>query len=42
LSAEDLHRSLRPFRAAYEEAVLVPQASPQARFDILDWVPLDP
>jgi hypothetical protein len=33
---------LRPYRPAYEEAVLVPQASPHARFDILDWVPLDP
>jgi hypothetical protein len=42
LSPEDLQRALRPCRAAYEEAVLLPQVSPHARFDILDWVPLDP
>jgi serine/threonine protein kinase len=42
LSAEDLQLLLRPCRAAYEEAVLLPQASPHARFDIIDWVPLDP
>jgi serine/threonine protein kinase len=42
LSVDELHGLLRPCRAAYEEAVLLPQASPHARFDILDWVPLDP
>jgi serine/threonine protein kinase len=42
LSAEDLQLLLRPCCPAYEEAVLVPQASPHARFDIIDWVPLDP
>ena len=42
LSNDDVHRLLRPFRAAYEEAAVVPQVSPHARFDILDWVPLDP
>ncbi|HEV3078353.1 MAG TPA: tubulin-like doman-containing protein [Gemmataceae bacterium] len=42
LTNDEVHRLLRPFRPAYEEAVLAPQASPHARFDILDWVPLDP
>jgi hypothetical protein len=42
LSAEDLQNFLRPCRAAYDDTVTVPQASPHARFDILDWLPLDP
>jgi hypothetical protein len=42
LSADDLHRLLQPCRAAYEDAVILPQASPHARFDIIDWLPLDP
>jgi hypothetical protein len=42
LSMDDLHRLMRPYRAAYEEAALIPQASPHSRFDILDWMPLDP
>ncbi|MGH7225070.1 MAG: hypothetical protein ACRELF_17755, partial [Gemmataceae bacterium] len=42
LSLEDLERLLRPSRPAYEEAVNVPQSSPHARFDIQDWMPLDP
>jgi eukaryotic-like serine/threonine-protein kinase len=42
LSMDDLHRLMRPYRAAYEEAAVVPQASPHSRFDILDWMPLDP
>ncbi|MCI0464650.1 MAG: tubulin-like doman-containing protein, partial [Gemmataceae bacterium] len=42
LAPQDLHRLLRTSRAAYESAVLSPQTSPHARFDITDWVPLDP
>jgi eukaryotic-like serine/threonine-protein kinase len=42
LSADDLQHVLRSCRPAYEEAVYVPQSSPHARFDITDWVPLDP
>jgi hypothetical protein len=42
LSFDDLQGLVRPCRAAYEDAVVVPQASPHARFDIVDWVPLDP
>ena len=42
LSLEDLERILRPSRPAYEEAANVPQSSPHARFDIQDWMPLDP
>jgi hypothetical protein len=42
LSADDLQRVLGNCRAAYEEAVLAPQVSPHARFDIVDWLPLDP
>jgi hypothetical protein len=42
LSVEDLDRTLRSCRKAYEELSTVPQVSPHARFDILDWVPLAP
>jgi hypothetical protein len=42
LSLEDLERVLRSCRTAYEEVVSVPQSSPHARFDIQDWMPLDP
>src|SRR5262249_28741968 len=42
LSSDDLQGICRPCRRAYEEAVLSPPVSPHARFDILDWVPLDP
>ena len=42
LSADELQSLVRPCQAAYEEAIVVPQASPHARFDIVDWVPLDP
>jgi serine/threonine protein kinase len=42
LSTEDLQGLIRPCQAAYEEASMVPQASPHTRFDIIDWVPLDP
>ncbi len=42
LNLEDLERILRSSRAAYEDAVNLPQVSPHARFDIQDWMPLDP
>jgi hypothetical protein len=42
LSTEDMQAVIRPCQAAYEETSIVPQASPHARFDIIDWVPLDP
>jgi hypothetical protein len=42
LTIEDLQRLLRPCRPAYETMAGVPQTSPHARCDIVDWVPLDP
>jgi hypothetical protein len=42
LSLEDLDRILHSCRAAYEEAVNLPQLSPHARFDIQSWMPIDP
>ncbi|HXG09229.1 MAG TPA: tubulin-like doman-containing protein [Gemmataceae bacterium] len=42
LRVEDLHRVLRLCQAAYEEAATVPTTSPHARFDINDWLPLNP
>lgn len=42
LSLEDLDRILRACRSAYDEAANVPNSSPHARFDIQDWMPLDP
>ena len=42
LALEDLERILRACRSAYETIVRVPQTSPHARFDIQDWMPIDP
>jgi serine/threonine protein kinase len=42
LHAEDVQRTFRACRQAYEETAVLPSVSPHARFDILDWVPLDP
>ncbi|MBL8797272.1 MAG: protein kinase [Planctomycetia bacterium] len=42
LTTEDIQRLLRPFRAAYQATVGNPPASSHARFDISDWVPLEP
>ncbi len=42
LGFDDLERVLKPCRAAYEQTAAVPQVSPHARFDILDWMPLAP
>ncbi|MCI0682858.1 MAG: protein kinase [Gemmataceae bacterium] len=41
-AAADVNALLKPCRAAYEAAVSTPAASPHARFDVLDWLPLDP
>jgi serine/threonine protein kinase len=42
LDADEIPRLLESCRPAYEEASTVPLMSPHARFDIIDWVPLDP
>jgi hypothetical protein len=42
LGFDDLQRIFRPCRAAYDELAVFPNTSPHARFDITDWVPLDP
>lgn len=42
LTATDLQKLLMPCRAAYEAMMSSPTASPHARFDISDWLPLDP
>lgn len=42
LTPDDLQKVLRPCRRAYEELAHAPSVSPHARFDITDWVPIDP
>ena len=42
LDIEDIRPLLRSCRAAYQETMTVPTSSPHARFDIVDWLPLDP
>jgi hypothetical protein len=42
LNTEEIQRVLRPCRTAYETAASAPHSSPHSRFDIVDWVPLDP
>jgi hypothetical protein len=42
LTPQELQKLLRICRATYEAAAVAPQTSPHARFDITDWVPLDP
>jgi eukaryotic-like serine/threonine-protein kinase len=42
LGVEDLQRVLRACHVAYNALVSAPQTSPHARFDVLDWLPLDP
>lgn len=42
LTAADLHAVLTNCRAAYESMAHSPAVSPHARFDISDWVPIDP
>ena len=42
LRADDLHRILKPCRAAYESFTGTPNVSPHSRFDVVDWLPLNP
>jgi hypothetical protein len=42
LGLEDVQFLMNPCRKAYEEAAILPQASPHSRFDIVDWLPLNP
>jgi hypothetical protein len=42
LGVEDLRQLLKSSRKAYDAVVSAPATSPHARFDIVDWVPLDP
>jgi hypothetical protein len=42
LTIEDIRPLLRSCRSVYEETTTVPTASAHARFDIVDWLPLDP
>jgi hypothetical protein len=42
LKMEDLHRVLRSCHIAYDALASAPATSPHARFDVLDWLPLDP
>ena len=42
LTIEDIRPLLRSCRPIYEEMATVPTASAHARFDIMDWLPLDP
>jgi eukaryotic-like serine/threonine-protein kinase len=42
IGAADLEPLLRISRAAYSDAATTPATSPHARFDISDWLPLDP
>jgi hypothetical protein len=42
LAVEDVERVFKACRKAYDEAAVVPQVSPHARFDVTDWVPLTP
>jgi hypothetical protein len=42
LSLEDLMRFLHPCLSAYEASTNVPNTSPHARFDVVDWVPIEP
>jgi hypothetical protein len=42
LTAEELAPMLKPCRTAYENANGSPVTSPHARFDITDWLPLEP
>jgi hypothetical protein len=42
LTFEELAPLLKPCRAAYEAAAVSPLTSPHARFDVTDWLPLEP
>jgi serine/threonine protein kinase len=42
LQLGELGRIFGPCRAAFEDAVTSPLTSPFARFDVVDWIPLEP
>jgi hypothetical protein len=42
LSVQELHKLMKQFRVAYEGTAPTAAVSPHARFDIVDWLPLDP
>jgi hypothetical protein len=42
LSLEDLAGILHACRPAYDQSANLPQSSPHARFDVQDWMPIDP
>ena len=42
LTAADLHSLLKSSREAYNALAGAPVTSPHARFDITDWMPVDP
>jgi eukaryotic-like serine/threonine-protein kinase len=42
LSLADLHRVVGACRRAYDALAAATQTSPHARFDVVDWLPLDP
>jgi hypothetical protein len=42
LTAQDLQKWLKPCRDAYEAVAAAPTTSAHARFDIVDWLPLNP
>jgi hypothetical protein len=42
LALEELKSLLQPCHAAYEAAAATPLTSPHARFDVVDWLPLEP
>jgi hypothetical protein len=42
LTMQDLQRLLKPCRVTYDNLAANPTSSAHARFDITDWVPLDP
>jgi eukaryotic-like serine/threonine-protein kinase len=42
LTVQELHKLMKQFRAAYEATASAPLVSPHSRFDVIDWLPLDP
>jgi hypothetical protein len=42
LSVQELHKIMQQFRVAYQATAVTPATSPHSRFDIMDWLPLDP
>jgi hypothetical protein len=42
LTVRELAALLKPCRAAYESVANSPVTSPHARFDVTDWLPLEP